>query len=203
MKRGGQNRSHGSTGDLSRIDSFYWINRQYARDYAAETGDPEAALPIEPDVPVRVVWTANTFDKTGQPSRMYWLCPRCSRRARFLYHTGLTYLCRRCARLNYPCQQQSRNAETEEQNMRSALIEMGCNELARAPLGKLMDATPPPFPEGWDVRSFVHGWRRFCKARERCGKHLYSRLMRLSRPHIVRNYDESQEPWHEERSNPT
>lgn len=182
MRRGGQNRSHASTEGVSRIDSFYWINRKYAQDYAAETGDPDAALPIDQHASVRVTWTSNTYDKPGQPSRMYWICPQCSRRARFLYYAGRGLICRRCARLNYPCQQQTRNTAAEVQNMRAALIEMGCYDLARASLNALLDADPPPMPEDWDSKSFSHGWRRFCKARNRYFEHLNRQMIMLAFP---------------------
>lgn len=43
-------------------------------------------------------------------SRVFWLCPVCGRRARFLYFRGRGFQCRECARLNYRSQQRTRNS---------------------------------------------------------------------------------------------
>lgn len=41
-------------------------------------------------------------------SRAFWLCPRCGRRARYLYFKGRGFVCRGCAMLNYHTQQRTR-----------------------------------------------------------------------------------------------
>jgi len=43
-------------------------------------------------------------------SRAFWVCPRCGRRARYLYFNGKGFLCRECAKLNYRSQQRTRDS---------------------------------------------------------------------------------------------
>jgi len=43
-------------------------------------------------------------------SRVFWLCPHCGWRARFLYFKDRGFLCRECARLNYRSQQRTRDS---------------------------------------------------------------------------------------------
>lgn len=42
-------------------------------------------------------------------SRTYWLCPRCRRRARYLYFKGQCFQCRECSKLNYASQQRTKD----------------------------------------------------------------------------------------------
>ena len=43
-------------------------------------------------------------------SRAFWLCPRCGRRARYLYFKSPGFVCRECAKLNYQSQQRTRDS---------------------------------------------------------------------------------------------
>ena len=43
----------------------------------------------------------------GESVRMYFHCPYCGRRVRYLYDFCKHYACRECAKLNYSCQQKS------------------------------------------------------------------------------------------------
>ena len=43
----------------------------------------------------------------GKSVRMYFHCPYCGRRVRYLYDYYKHYVCRKCAELNYSCQQKS------------------------------------------------------------------------------------------------
>lgn len=47
----------------------------------------------------------------GTTIRMYFLCPKCEKRARYLYKKDGAYQCRKCAKLNYGCQQKSGREE--------------------------------------------------------------------------------------------
>lgn len=165
MSRGGQNKTHASTSERSRIDRFYHIIRKYALAYAAESGRADVLID---DEHIRVSWVANRFDRPDSLPRMYWICPCCGRQVRFLYNNRDRLMCRQCARLNYPSQQATHNADTEERRMREALLLMGCYEAARLPVGILADLeTPPPRPPEVRLREYRRGWIRFCKARER------------------------------------
>lgn len=179
MKKGGHNRTHGSTDAFSRIDSFYRINRQFARDYAAEINDPDAPIPIDL-FSVRVSWQTNRYDKPGSLPRMYWHCPRCSRRVRFLYITPASLLCRACASLNYPSQQQTRSREAESARMIQALYDMGRGDLATGPLHRIIMMTEPPArPAHIPLAEFRKAWRRFCQARDRRDNFLFKDLIKI------------------------
>lgn len=183
MKKGGHNRTHGSIEDLSRIDSFYRINRQYARDYAAEINDPDAPVPIDL-FSVRVSWQPNRYDKPDSLPRMYWHCPRCSRRVRFLFYASSGLLCRACALINYPSQQQTSSRETEQARMIQALYDMGRGDLARGPFHRIVDLRDPPArPAHIPLAEFRRAWKRFCKARDRRDGFLFKDLAEiLSKP---------------------
>lgn len=43
----------------------------------------------------------------GMSARMYFHCPYCGRRVRYLYDFYGHYACRKCAKLNYSCQQKN------------------------------------------------------------------------------------------------
>lgn len=57
-----------------------------------------------PPVGVETARKANGFGGF----QTFFLCPGCGQRARYLYYTGSGFLCRKCARLNYRCQQESK-----------------------------------------------------------------------------------------------
>lgn len=42
-------------------------------------------------------------------SQPFFLCPACGERVRYLYLTGAVFLCRKCSRLNYRSQQETRS----------------------------------------------------------------------------------------------
>ncbi len=43
-------------------------------------------------------------------SRAFWVCPRCWKRARYLYFAGRDFVCRECAGLNYRSQQRTKDS---------------------------------------------------------------------------------------------
>ena len=43
----------------------------------------------------------------GKSVRLYFHCPRCGKRVRYLYRQQKSYMCRDCAKLNYSSQQKS------------------------------------------------------------------------------------------------
>ena len=42
-------------------------------------------------------------------NQAFFLCPACGERRRYLYQVGATFLCRKCSRLNYRSQQETRS----------------------------------------------------------------------------------------------
>jgi len=78
---GGHNKIKGDITEYVRVDSFIAEHRKIAR---------------APSESVR----AGVYDA------VYFRCPVCSRRVRYLYmQSRLQFVCRDCARVNYPCQQ--------------------------------------------------------------------------------------------------
>lgn len=54
---------------------------------------------------------ARVVNIDGITVRMYFLCPECGKRVRYLYKKDGGCLCRKCAKLNYGCQQKSGREE--------------------------------------------------------------------------------------------
>ena len=118
---GGHNKTHGRVEDNFRIDSFKLL--QYADWFELLTNDYEISYPIMGgnilcnllenaaqisyngrSYPLRLSKVPNV---DGISYRLYFLCPKCGRRARHLYKKNLLYQCRKCAKLNYGIQQRS------------------------------------------------------------------------------------------------
>lgn len=56
-------------------------------------------------------------------SQAFFLCPDCGRRARYLYQVGTTFLCRKCAQVNYRSQQETRSGSMYFYRKGMALVE--------------------------------------------------------------------------------
>lgn len=120
---GGDNRTHGQIERALRIDSFeaghvqswgtifaYGGGQMVPLDCGHFTGDEEV-----------VELSSATLELTRTPSGFggscaYWLCPRCGKRVRYLYFKNRGFLCRDCARLNYRCQQRTKDSTNHVQD---------------------------------------------------------------------------------------
>lgn len=122
MHNGGRNKSHGQVEATPRVDSF--AAGQSGALLAWSGGRPimfDCCHGMEhgPDGTRELATVALhgrrqmlelTRIRSGfGGSRAFWLCPTCGQRARYLYYTGGGFLCRKCARLNYRCQQETRS----------------------------------------------------------------------------------------------
>lgn len=113
---GGHNRTHGTVEDHERLDSFElrpWLN--------------DAEEPHEICDPVfygshrfALHWVDGV---DGSPSRLYFGCPRCKRRVRYLYRRGGSYVCRRCLGANYASQQATKGSIEEVRRRMRDLVE--------------------------------------------------------------------------------
>lgn len=56
-------------------------------------------------------------------SQPFFLCPACGERVRYLYQVGVTFLCRKCAQLNYRSQQETRSGSMYYHDKGMALAE--------------------------------------------------------------------------------
>jgi hypothetical protein len=133
---GGHNKSHGRIEDFNRLDSFclydyirydkylyckekivfphrgnkiiYYVKSKRA---SIDYGDGKEYF-----LKLSIVENTNFKSK-----RMYFLCPECERRVRYLYLVGNAYICRKCAGLNYKSQQI--NGQEEVMNKIKYLLE--------------------------------------------------------------------------------
>lgn len=115
---GGNNRTHGQIERALRIDSFEaGAVQNWGTIFACGGGQMvplDCSRFMEDDEEV-VELSFTTLELTRTPSGFggscaYWLCPRCGKRVRFLYFKGLGFVCRGCARLNYRCQQRTKDS---------------------------------------------------------------------------------------------
>lgn len=118
---GGDNRTHGQIEQAERIDSFeagkvkgrgsLFTSRNTmlnCRHFAAH--EQEAVELSYTGSPWSVVLELTRTPSGFGGSCTFWLCPRCDRRARFLYFNGKGFVCRECAKLNYHCQQRTKDS---------------------------------------------------------------------------------------------
>lgn len=116
---GGANRTHGQIERAERIDSFeagkmtgwgkLFSNSMVPLDCGHFLEDGREIVELS-----KGQWST-TLELTRTPSGFggscaYWLCPRCGKRARYLYFKDRGFQCRECARLNYHCQQRTKDS---------------------------------------------------------------------------------------------
>lgn len=116
---GGDNRTHGQIERAERIDSFeagkvedwgtLFSNSMVPLDCGRFLEDDRETVELS-----RGQWST-TLELTRTPSGFggscaFWLCPHCGRRVRFLYFKGRGFACRSCAKLNYRCQQRTKDS---------------------------------------------------------------------------------------------
>jgi len=118
---GGHNKTHRRLESFHRIDSFafydYLMGDKYlhyktAVQYPLIRGDI-IYYPQNKEVEIREggSYTELPLSRVpgidGKSVRMYFHCPFCGRRVRYLYDFHKHYACRECAKLNYSCQQKN------------------------------------------------------------------------------------------------
>lgn len=124
-KNGGWNKSHGTVEKTPRIDSFEAGKIEGSSVlFAAQKGrtlvfdcDHYTEYGLHTEQEIVELWSegwTQSLDLARIPSglggsRAFWLCPVCGGRVRYLYQTGPRFLCRKCARLNYKSQQETRS----------------------------------------------------------------------------------------------
>ncbi len=125
---GGWNKSHGTVEETLRIDSHEAgavVGLGHLLGYADGSIplvlDCHRSILYEPEKDREIVeaWSPKDglcweLELSRKPngfggSQAFFLCPACGRRARYLYLTGAAFLCRKCARLNYKSQQETRS----------------------------------------------------------------------------------------------
>lgn len=128
---GGHNKTHGKYEDVQRIDSFviYRFIKDQKKDLQQtwtyeweKNGKQCAAVDFVFDAEEDQIWMK--YCQNGElhrevlkvsyssnpygGERMYFICPSCGRRVRYLCLTKKGFVCRRCGELNYRVQQSGR-----------------------------------------------------------------------------------------------
>lgn len=116
---GGNNKTHGQIERALRVDSFeagaiqgpgtifaYSCGQMIPLKCGHFMDDDREVVELPKYDTLELTRTTNHFGG----SRAYWLCPRCGRRARYLYFRGQELKCRECAKLNYRCQQRTKDS---------------------------------------------------------------------------------------------
>lgn len=111
---GGWNKSHGTVEKTPRIDSFdlamteiwgqlWWKSTEIP---IYQEWDRCVLMPeCKGEQEITLSHKANGYGK----SQTFFLCPTCGERVRFLYFTDRLFKCRKCSRLNYQSQQETRS----------------------------------------------------------------------------------------------
>lgn len=131
MSRGGHNRTHGSVERFRRLDSF-----------TDSGGDFE------------VERVPNHYG--GE--RPFFLCPRCSRRVRFLYPARGLWLCRTCGRLNYASQQNNRDELAPY--WKAVKLLRATFRLTDIPVPMDLPYCVPPRPKGMHMTTYLRHMRK-------------------------------------------
>ena len=122
---GGLNKTHGRVEYYRKVDSFAFYNYlnfdkylQYKKEVRYPFGTTDIVYHVATktasidfdgyECPLGLSRVPNI---DGISVRMYFLCPECARRVRYLYRKDGGYQCRKCAKLNYGCQQKSGREE--------------------------------------------------------------------------------------------
>ena len=113
---GGRNRTHELVEQTPRVDSFEAANLQGTGalwngsgfTHAHRAGEDYVLLHFGGrDFRVSLSYSPNGYGG----KQTFFLCPTCGQRVRYLYLTGRRgFLCRKCARLNYRSQQQTKGS---------------------------------------------------------------------------------------------
>jgi len=68
---------------------------------------------------IQLIWTGRGFKGKPQGRRVWFLCPRCSRRCCLLYSQGGPFACRICMGLSYPSENESTAARAARRAWRA------------------------------------------------------------------------------------
>ena len=121
MGSGGLNKTHKQVEDYRKIDSFAFydfLNWDKYLHYKTEVKYPAAGAGIIYHVQTKTasidydgcrypLELSRVPNIDGKSIRLYFLCPECGKRVRYLYKKDESIICRTCAKLNYASQQRS------------------------------------------------------------------------------------------------
>ena len=197
---GGWNKSHGTVEKTPRIDSYevggWGCLFAYADkgmplvlDYECYTDygpDPEADREIVEVWHRKEGWSQSLELSRKENgfggSQAFFLCPACGRRVRYLYLTGATFLCRKCAQLNYRSQQETRSDSMYYYHKGVALVEKRLYTWPRVrPDGFSFCAWVPKRPRYMHQSTYRKYLRRFAKYQDQHQRRQLEDMARLLR----------------------
>lgn len=192
---GGWNKSHGTVEKTPRIDSFEvkevdgWghlfgyadkgmrlmLDCSHDIEYAPDR-DIESVELWHPKEGWSQIIEVSRKENGFGGYQTFFLCPACGQRARYLYQVGATFLCRKCSRLNYRSQQETRSDSMYYYHKGMDLVE------------KNLDAWPRMRPDGFSFCEWIPDRPRYMH-RTTYRKYL-SRFMRYRKKHSVRQMED-------------
>ena len=129
---GGHNRTHGTVGQYKKLDSFFYREFLGFLEYKGLESIKLGGFAFHgnyienADGLILLVGVPNNY---GGQDRLYFECPYCYRRARFLYWHDGWVKCRTCARLNYRSQQETKsNGDLSAYKMQQLLKKLKVTE---------------------------------------------------------------------------
>lgn len=130
---------------------------------------------------VEVERVFNNYDEELTPlgTRVYFICPACLRRVRYLYarRKDGPAVCRKCWRLNYRSQQATKGSGMEVLRMKKAVEGMGITSYRN-----LLDVPiPVKRPRGISRKQFLTNRQRYYDALEQWYAHALAILGRLNK----------------------
>ena len=151
---GGWNKRHGTVEKTPRIDSYEAGTVEGWGKLFAFGGGKMLAFDCchyteyGPEREMVEVWHKDGWSQTLELSRKvngfggsqaFFLCPACGGRVRYLYQTGATFLCRKCAGLNYKGNQETRSGSMYYYDKGVALVEKHLDIWPRVRRGGTVD----------------------------------------------------------------
>lgn len=184
---GGWNKSHGQIENTPRIDSFEagavegWgtlfshadkglplaLDCCRSIEYGPEA-DKETVIVLHP----KEGWSRE-LELSRKPNgcggdQAFFLCPACGERRRYLYQAGATFLCRKCSRLNYKSQQESKSDSMYFYHKGLDLVEKRLDTWPRVrPDGFSFCGWVPERPRYMHKATFVKYFRRLLRYQEK------------------------------------
>jgi len=176
VSKGGHNRTHDYTNRYKKLDSLHYskiiplmIKRRRSHvEHELEWSDgSNAGIVIYPEKLI-VGYTIKQDNKQeeicdtfyfesishnyGGPDRLYFLCPFCNKRIRFLYLHQLHFKCRTCAKLNYYSQQVTKGTVALAYRMERIIKTHFKIDVNMAPMD--LHVFTPPRPKGMHKKTY-------------------------------------------------
>lgn len=177
-------RTHGTVENCERIDSFeamrcaendgeagisagdLWLDCDHCALQRGEV-EKEFVFLTLPGSRWRQELRLVRIDSGFGGTRAYWLCPECWGRFRYLYFNR-RFRCRRCAGLNYKCQQETQNSQSDlRKGMKIAEERLGWFSLRPVSHMGFLGMFPAK-PKGMHWKTYARHLERFRKYQDQC-----------------------------------